>query len=295
LTSKTPNAKRDDRLVDVASLCQQLGGVAPTHELLARGCSRSHLSLLVRRGELVRVRQGWYASPDLATDVQRAVRVGGVLGCVSALHLRGLATIEPVQPHVCVTHGTARLRNPDDHRRRRSAEDDATVHWSRRPSSGARALQSVPDAVLAMAFCQTVERTVAAVDSALRTEVLSQSEWAGILTGLPTGLAAALAVADGRSESFIESIARCRLLGLGYRPALQVPIAGVGRVDMMLGPRLVLEFDGWAYHGDVEQFERDRRRDAQLAARQLRSLRFSYRQVMHRWHEVRSAIAGALA
>lgn len=281
--------------MDVTAFCEQLGGIAATHELHAHGWTRGRLHQLVRHGELIRVRQGWYAPPTLAAPLQRAVRVGGVLGCVSALHVRGLATIEPVRPHVCVTHGAARLRSPDDHRRRRSAKDEAVVHWSRRASSGARVLQPVPEAVVAMAFCQPVERTIAAVDSALRAGALSRQVWSGIQAGLPSSMGSALAIADARSESFIESVARCRLLGLGYRPALQVLVAGVGRVDMMLGPRLVLEFDGWAYHGDVEQFERDRRRDAQLAARGFCCLRFSYRQVMDRWHEVRSAIAGALA
>jgi very-short-patch-repair endonuclease len=146
-----------------------------------------------------------------------------------------------------------------------------------------------------MAFCQPIERTVAAADSALRTGDLTPGQWRAVLAGMPARLARLLALTDVRAESITESIARFRLIALGYHPRLQVLIKGVGRVDMMLGPRLVLEFDGWAYHGDIEQFERDRRRDAQLAARGFRTLRFSYRQVMHRWHEVRAAIAGALA
>jgi very-short-patch-repair endonuclease len=61
----------------------------------------------------------------------------------------------------------------------------------------------------------------------------------------------------------------------------------------MIGDRLVVEIDGREHHSSREQFEVDRRRDAALSARGYRSLRFSYRQVMHHWVTVEQAILGA--
>jgi REase_MTES_1575 len=40
-----------------------------------------------------------------------------------------------------------------------------------------------------------------------------------------------------------------------------------------------VEFDGWAYHSDREQFEHDRQRDNELAARGWTVLRFTWRKV----------------
>src|SRR5690606_28558030 len=98
-----------------------------------------------------------------------------------------------------------------------------------------------------------------------------------------------------RSESIIESITRFRLQYMGIEPTVQMRIAGVGRVDFVLGERLVIEVDGWAHHADQEQFEADRRRDARLSVRGYRVLRFSYNQVMNHWSEVHAAILAALA
>jgi very-short-patch-repair endonuclease len=75
----------------------------------------------------------------------------------------------------------------------------------------------------------------------------------------------------------------------------QVPLPGAGRVDFLIGTRLVVEVDGYTYHSDPARFESDRRRDARLSALGYRVLRFSYRQVFERWHEVRAAVLAAVA
>jgi very-short-patch-repair endonuclease len=74
-----------------------------------------------------------------------------------------------------------------------------------------------------------------------------------------------------------------------------VSIPGVGRVDFLLGSRLVIEVDGTTFHDRGSQFENDRRRDAELSARGYRVLRFSYRQILYDWPLVEAAIWAALA
>lgn len=71
-------------------------------------------------------------------------------------------------------------------------------------------------------------------------------------------------------------------------------IPGVGRVDFVIGAFLVVEVDGAEYHTDPERFEADRHRDAMLSIRGYRVLRFSYRQVIHAWHEVEAAVLAAV-
>lgn len=51
----------------------------------------------------------------------------------------------------------------------------------------------------------------------------------------------------------------------------------------VVGTPVILECDGWAFHGlDRERFERDRERDAQLVAAGWIVVRFTYRSIMNR-------------
>ena len=59
--------------------------------------------------------------------------------------------------------------------------------------------------------------------------------------------------------------------------------------------RLIVEIDGFAFHGGRAAFERDRRRDAQLLARGYRVLRITWRQLTREPHAVVATIAAALS
>lgn len=267
--------------------------VAATHELLADGWTSRQLSRAVARGELIRIRQGWYALPRLAPEYQVAVRVGGRLTCTLAARNLGLSTKSTGHVHVAVTAHSSRLRDPRDSRSR-LAKQLLVVHWSD-TDSASRVICAPLEVLAHMALCQPVELTIAAVDSALRCGLVTSSEWRGRIARMPRRLRRLLARIDERAESITESIVRVRLLGLGIDARLQVRIRGVGRVDFLIGDRLVVEVDGRAYHSDPEAFERDRRRDAQLSIRGFRTLRFSYDQVMNRWGEVKGSVLAALA
>jgi very-short-patch-repair endonuclease len=84
---------------------------------------------------------------------------------------------------------------------------------------------------------------------------------------------------DARSESGLESLARVRLRRLRIRAIPQARIPGVGRVDLLIGDRLLLELDGEEFH----DFERDRSRDRRAAVRGYLTIRASYRQVIDEW------------
>jgi very-short-patch-repair endonuclease len=59
--------------------------------------------------------------------------------------------------------------------------------------------------------------------------------------------------------------------------------------------RLIVETDGWAAHGHRAGFERDRERDAELAAAGWLVLRFTWRQLRERPMWVAGRVAQALA
>lgn len=274
-----------------------LGGLAATFELRRRGWSKYHLGQAVAEGTIIRVRQGWYTNPEeLAANIG-AARVGGTVTCVSAAAQFGLWVRPASGIHVSVVPNSARLRRADDKTKRLSAYPDAAsvVHWSTRHAPSSRFVASARQVVRDMAWCQSPERVVAAVDSAIRANLLSLDDWLADVASLPGRLRRLLVRVDPAAESWLESVLRFRLSMLGFSVRTQVHIAGVGRVDMILGSRLVIELDGWEFHRDRSAFEEDRRRDAQLVARGYLVLRFTFRQLTRSWPSVRDVIGSITA
>lgn len=74
---------------------------------------------------------------------------------------------------------------------------------------------------------------------------------------------------------------RARLTG--WRTNVWIAVSEVEGyfVDVLFGrQRLIVEFDGWEFHGDREAFERDRRRRNSLVLLGYRVLNFTWRQVV---------------
>lgn len=276
---------------------EKVGGLAATHELYSRGWTKRALGVAVAKGAIIRVRQGWYTLPNTPESLREGVRVGGRLGCASGARVLGLSVRASGHVHVSVAPHTARLRSKSDKQVRLATmkSPGVIVHWNDADADGTRFVLGVRGCLRQMSLCQSPEWVVAAVDSALRARLLTTSEWREDIRSLPRRLCRLLSRVDARAESITESVTRFRLEQLGFEPRLQVTIHGVGRVDIVLGERLVIEVDGYAYHSDPEAFEVDRRRDARLSARGYRVLRFSYKQIMQHWSEVRAAITAAVA
>ena len=104
-----------------------------------------------------------------------------------------------------------------------------------------------------------------------------------------------LALADGRAESVIETVARVAIRSAGLQVQSQVYIPDVGRVDLVVDGWLVIEIDGYAHHSTREQFRNDRRRANLIAEKGLVLLRFSYEDVMFRSEEMVALIRYVLA
>ena len=58
---------------------------------------------------------------------------------------------------------------------------------------------------------------------------------------------------------------------------------------------VVVEIDSWGTHGSRAAFERDRSRDAHLAARGIAVVRFTEQRLVERPHVVTATLAAALA
>jgi very-short-patch-repair endonuclease len=279
--------------MDLEDSIRSLGGVAPTYRLLRKGWTGRQLSAAVHAGTIVRVRQGWYASPLESPDRLAAWRVGGRLTCVSGAARLGLWTRPTEAIHVAVPPTASRLRQPFDMGSRLAVDSGVVVHWRAR-RTGSAFVESPLTCLIDMCRCEPPDFVVAAVDCALHAGLVSRSTWLRTLADLPLGLRLQLADVDGRSESIIESLCRFRCRRLGLTVRIQVAVVRGVRVDLLIGDSLIVEVDGREHHADPAAFERDRTRDAQLSALGYRVLHFSYRQVMFDWPAVQASILAAM-
>lgn len=145
---------------------------------------------------------------------------------------------------------------------------------------------------------------VAAIDSALRQDLVSPAALAGYAAaqrgpGSPR-LSHALVLADPRSGSVLESLARVQmvvngLLGFRTQYVIRDGRRFVARVDFCWpGQRLVVELDGFAFHSDREHYRRDRERMNQLERLGWRVLRFTWEDVRCRPTHVVSVVRDLL-
>lgn len=265
-----------------------------TQDLRTEGWSKRAVADAVAKQRLILVRRGHYAAGGTPEGLIRAMRVGGPATASTATQALGIWT-EPHPPlDVAVPLNTPRLRDPDDAAVTLRRRDDVRVHWVQHLTHATSVTGMVPLPMVFQHLLQVVRPAfaVAALDTALRDRHLRPADLATIAAGIPAHLQPLVGAADGRCESGIESVARYLLQMLGLRVEVQVQIDGVGRVDLLVEGRLIIEIDGRRWHPD---FERDRRRDASAAIDRYRTLRFTWKQVLYDWPHVQAAVLAALA
>lgn len=273
------------------------GGVAATFELLRDGHTSHQLTRAVRRGEVQRIRQGHYGCPELTAPEAESIRVGGRLTGLAAATHYGLWAPRHPRVEVLVPPHARALRTRDDATRRRSDHPDPSLHvsWADHGASGTRSVVAPAECVRHIVRFESPIVAFAVAESALAAGRLSRREWSQLLTSLTRAQQRLLASASRLSESGGESMLKFHLRRARIPFRQQVPIDPIGRVDFLLGNRLVIEVDGAAFHSAPDDFERDRRRDAHLSCAGYRTLRFSYQQIDRQPELVLAAIEAALA
>jgi very-short-patch-repair endonuclease len=275
--------------VDPAQVCARYGGVARTFQLSAAGISKRRLRIAVADGVVVRIREGVYAHPMADDKAVHAARHGGRLACVDALKWHGLWVLPDDRLHIAMQPGG---RFHEHH------PCDVTLvrHWNTPVTAAGMAVEIEP-ALAQLSRCGTDEAFIVAVESSIAggRPKLSAAGFARLRDAVSAERAALLSFAIAASDSGLETLVRWRLHLLGIRCRAQVDVSGVGRVDLIVGDRLIIELDGRAYHSSEEAFAVDRRRDAAVAALGFVTLRFSYAQVIHAWDDVVSAVLAAIS
>ena len=272
------------------------GGILTLAELQDQGVGERRRSALLRSGDLVRIRNGWFATPNADPEQVRAVRLGGRLTCASVLRQVGLWMMPDSRLHVSVRENASRLRSPDDRSKPWRARPDVCLHWAddRWNSLPSAAIDGVKASLAHYIRCANTESAVVALDSALNgtatgAPLISHDDLREILSTLPEKYARLAELVDERAQSGLESLARLHLRSKRVRVRTQVSIARVGLVDVLIGDRLVLELDSRAHHLG-EGYEKDRARDLELFRQGFIVLRVSYRTVLYDWKSVEDAI-----
>lgn len=273
----------DRRMIDAAYIAARHGGVVRGVLLQQFGISRRKLADDARTGRLVRIRPGVYAAPRADPHLMAAAAHGGALTCARALRLHGVWTLDETGPvHVWLGgkgrshhHGCACV----DH------------HYAGRAAVG---LAPLEDVLVHSYLCGGAEPFFAGLESALALRKITSGVRERIRRRLPSAARWLVDLARKDAASGLESLLRLRLHLLGIRLECQVVIPTVGRVDFVLGDRLILEADGKDNHHDDNHRHRDLVRDAAASALGYETLRFDFAQIVYSWPSVEAAVVAAV-
>ena len=272
----------------LARLATERGGLIPTFRLRQSGLSPRRIAALRHSGQLVNVRQGWYVPPGCPPSAIAAARVGGQVTCDDALELHGVWVLRDSRLHVAVDRDATQLRASDNPRRRLVLDDpQVRVHWRRASTATLALVSPVAAAIADYERCASHEHVAAALDSALHLGLVG-TDHAVARRLRPLGVV-------GICESGTETIFWLRMLRHRLPIRRQVRFPGLGRVDFLIGQRLIVEVDGQEFHDRESSFASDRNRDAVLSTLGYRVLRFSYWQVMDEWPLVLAAVMAAIS
>lgn len=271
---------------------RSLGNVAATHELYALGFGRTRLRRALARGEIIRVRKGWYACADLHPELRQAACVGGRLASTSAARLHGLwVPDDRGRLHVQVEPRACQLRARSNFRRRLMTGTDRDVHvlWEPFDDVPSRVLVGARKCLEQVIRGESAEFGFIVAESARFTGLISRFEWEEVRLALPARARESVVAVGSSSESGSESAFKFRMLKHGL-PMLQQVQIGEDRVDFLIGESLVIEIDSRAHHDPVA----DCARDARLSIRNFRVLRFYYEHVFGCWDLVEAAVLAAV-
>ncbi len=264
------------------------GMIRTTAQLRSEG--RSRRAIARETSGLIVVRRGVYASPDACAAAVDAAAHGGSLACITAARHLGLWVLdEGSVAHVWMRRG--------GHRHHRDEQDPCKCveHWDDDRGPDSFALPPVPRILRQILFCRGIEEFFVVLESALRLKLIDAEglTWLGAHTSAAARAAIAFARTD--ADSGLESLIRGRLRAYGLPVRTQVVIPATGRVDLLIGDRLVVEADGAANHADAEHRHKDLRRDANAAIWGYLTLRFDYALIVHDWDLVERAIMAHVA
>jgi very-short-patch-repair endonuclease len=288
----------------IGTLASRQYGVVSTQQLLAAGIGSGAIASRVRRHRLHRLHRGVYAVGHtalvpLAREMAAVLACGGEGAAIShrsAAVLWGLVPRDDGPVDVTVARSGGRRRGLRIHRSRTLRAED--VRW----------LQGIPTTSperTLLDFAETAQdrELERALDEAIVQRLTTHAALVAAVRNAPGRQAAPrLSALLARSDppALTRSEAEERLLALVRAARLEAPEVNVRvkghLVDFLWRRhRLIVEIDGYRFHSSRSAFERDRRRDAELAAAGYQVIRVTWRQITEEPYSVVALLSQTLA
>lgn len=260
----------------------QQRAVSTFRELTSAGFTRAKIGESVADGSLKPLRRGVYAAAGACDVVATAATHGGTLACVTAARHEGLWVLETdAPPHVWLgAHGRSYPH----------AECRCVAHWDDGTTTDAFGLPSVPRILRQILLCRGLEEFFVTVESARRLGKLKAAGLSWLRARVGPAAREAIEYSRDDADSGLESLLRWRLRARRLPVRTQMRLVSVGRVDFLIGDRLIVEVDGALNHDDESHRHKDLVRDANAASWGFVTLRFDYSLVVHDWPTVEMAI-----
>ena len=292
----TVSGTRDQRIAAVANLQR---GRLSRQQLLTIGIGSNTIVRLVRSGYLAPKHRGVHALHRVdveygdETAALLALRDGSVLSHQSAASLWGLAPADRlIHPTVPGAGAGATLTGVRVHRTVNLTEAETRL-CQRLP------VTSVLQTLLDCAPVLSGRALELAIDHAIVDHHFDTAVLRSLCPGRPGGqrLVAILNSWDGPTitRSQAEELF-LRLIRQAELPPPRVNIANGGRERDYRWPaqRILVEIDGYRFHGTHRAFDQDRRRDARASATGFTTIRITYRQLIEEPMAVIAHLAAAL-
>lgn len=228
--------------------------------------------------EIIRLTEGgrllragpWYAEPTTKQAVVAALRAGARPTCVTAADHHGLWVPPVTGTHVISRRGAA-------------VPTGFVTHGWHSAWPEPSPVASVPILLEHAVRCLDPLDVGILVDSALHQRLVRECDVAALITGAPRAVRAVLARTTALAESGTESKVRLFLQLRGVTVTPQAQIDGVGRVDLLVGNRWIIEADSRAHHTGEAEYASDRRRDRDALERGYLTSRLTHQDVFGGW------------
>ena len=267
----------------VVTVCDDSAAIRTFGELRERGMTRTRIRTGVAVGTLIHLRQGVYAESGCCAPVRAAATHGGAIACVTAARHLGLWVLS--------TSDAAHVSIGDHGHRHEHVNCGCIEHWDGFARTGSLfEVPSMRGILRQILACRGVEEFFVTLESALHQGLLDADDCRLLREECPRAAAEAIDLARSDAESGLESLLRWRLRRFGLRIRTQLSVISVGRVDVLIGDRLIVEADGVENHDGTVHRHKDLVRDANAAIWGYVTLRFDYALVVHDWPTVEGAI-----
>lgn len=242
-------------------------GAARFSTLTANGFSRTQIDRAVKSGAVQRPCPGTYALADAPSELLFAAEHGVSLTCISAARVLGWWVLPgPTPVHVAADRATS--------------IPGTVVHRGPRT---AKRLIAPPLQIIDAAF-----RCLPLLSALVLAEYAVSKQYVGVralelqFSG-PKDWKIRQLIRDirPRTASPLEVCARFHLQAAGLSVETEVHIPAVGRVDLVVEGRLLVEIDGYEFHSGREHYRRDRSRWNSATAAGWRTLRITAEMVLH--------------